>query len=56
MRARCSSVSGYILQLILGFGIGVGSIGDAGVGGGNPGNLDFSYPANGGPIAALRRF
>jgi hypothetical protein len=50
-------MSGYISQLILGFGIGADGVGGNGASGvGTAGKLDFSHPANGGLIAALRRF
>ncbi len=53
MIARFGPVSGYISQLILGFGIGGVAVNGAA---GNLGKLDFSYSANSGLIAALRRF
>ncbi len=52
MIARFGPASGYISQLILGFGIGSGAVG----GSSNLPKLDFSRPANSGLIAALRRF
>lgn len=55
MIARFGPMSGYISQLVLGFGVGGGSIGSQGAAAGL-GKLDFSRSANSDLIVALRRF
>ncbi len=56
MIARFGPVSGYISQLILGFGIGVSALGSGEGAGASMGKLDFSQPATSGLIAALQSF